>query len=82
MQEEIRVFSTPAQQNKYANFPQAKILSILWGTPLQTDQSHSATLTHRHAFTNITKIDTVYNAKNRLCQCIYDALTTVKNRVI
>ncbi len=35
---------------------------------------------HRYAFANTTKLDTVYNAKNRSLQYIHDAITTEKNR--
>ncbi len=33
-----------------------------------------------HSFSNVTKIDTIYNAKNRTWQGIHDSITTVKNR--
>ncbi len=35
---------------------------------------------HRYAFSNTTKPDTLYNAKNRSWQGIHDAITTEKNR--
>ncbi len=34
----------------------------------------------RYAFSNVTKIYTVYNAKNRTWQGIHDSITTVKKR--
>ncbi len=34
---------------------------------------------HRYAFSNVTKIDNVYNAKNRTWQGIHDSITTVKH---
>ncbi len=34
---------------------------------------------HRYAFSNITKLDTMYNVKNRSWQSIHDAITTEKN---
>ncbi len=34
----------------------------------------------RHAFSNVIKIDTIYNAKNRTWQGIHDSIATVKNR--
>ncbi len=33
----------------------------------------------RHAFSNTTKIDTVYNTNNRTWQGIHDSITTAKN---
>ncbi len=33
----------------------------------------------RHAFSNVTKIDSVYNAKNTTWQGIHDSITTEKN---
>ncbi len=42
--------------------------------------SHLENVPHRFAFSNVTQIDTVYNAQNRSWQGIYDAITTVKNR--
>ncbi len=41
---------------------------------------HHESVPHRYAFSNITKIDTVYNAKNRSWQGSHYAITTDKNR--
>ncbi len=35
---------------------------------------------HRFAFSNVTQIDTVYNAKNMSWQGIHNVITMVKNR--
>ncbi len=42
--------------------------------------THHEHVPHRYAFSNTTKLDTVYNATNRSWQGIHDALTTEKNR--
>ncbi len=41
--------------------------------------THHKHVPHRFAFSNTTKLDTVYNAKNRSWQGIHDAITTEKN---
>ncbi len=42
--------------------------------------NHLEYMPPRHAFSNTTKIETVYNASNRMWQCIHDSITTVKKR--
>ncbi len=42
--------------------------------------THYVHVPHRYAFSNTTKLDTVYNAKNRSWQGIHDAITREKNR--
>ncbi len=40
--------------------------------------NHLEYMPPRHAFSNTTKIETAYNASNRMWQCIHDSITMVK----
>ncbi len=83
MLEEISVFKMPAQKGNYTYFSVNRPMYQSVGHPSDNrlePLTHHKFLPHRYAFSNITKIDTVYNAKNRLWQGIHNAISTDKNR--